>query len=103
MAYRGHQETPRALGTSLSSPLRCPGWAASAGESHCHLVGKARIASTLPRAQRAANLLPATTPGPAGEQDLEKSPSTLVWREEGSAGSPHLPVLEATGIILIFP
>lgn len=61
MAYRGHQETPRALGTSLSSPLRCPGWAASAGESHCHLVGKARIASTLPRAQRAANLLPATS------------------------------------------
>lgn len=103
MAYRGHQETPRALGTSLSSPLRCPGWAASARESHCHLVGKARIASTLPRGTAGSKPPPSNIPGPAGEQDLEKSPSTLVWREEGSAGSPHLPVLEATGIIPIFP
>lgn len=72
----GHQEPPRALGTSPSTPLRCPGRAAWDRESHCHLVGKGRIASALPLGTAGSKPPPCKIPGPAGEQDPEKPQST---------------------------
>lgn len=79
----GHQEAPRALGTSPSTPLRCPGQAGWDRESHCHLVGKGRIASALPLGTAGSKPPPCKIPGPAGEQDPEKPRSTWLGRRKG--------------------
>lgn len=55
-----------------STPLRCPGRAAWDRESHCHLVGKGRIASALPLGTAGSKPPSWKILGPAGEQDLEK-------------------------------
>lgn len=73
-----HIHGPPCWGTG-SHPEPIP---ARAGESHCHLVGKGRIASALPaqRDQTSSSKIPA----PAGLRDLEK-PRVPGVEEEG----PH--------------
>lgn len=57
---------------SPSTPLRCPGQAAWDRESHCHLVGKGRIASALPLGTAGSRPPSWKILGSAGEQDPEK-------------------------------
>lgn len=85
----GHQEPPRALGTSPSTPLRCPGRAAWDRESHCHLVGKGCIASTLPPGTAGSEPPPCKIPGPAGEQDPRNPNVPGLEEEEGKGREPH--------------
>lgn len=56
--------------------LRCPGQASWDRESHCHLVGKGRIASALLSGRAGSKPPLCKTPGRAGEQDPEKPQST---------------------------